>query len=758
MFAAALVILGVRGVKTEFSPQALFTTFEEQAIIDERFAETFGETENAALFVIEAEDVLQRDVLEYIKELAESLQGRDYVDRVESIATSALPRPGGSQGGVGELRVDAPLAGDDISDEQVQELRAALQTSRLFDNTLISESRRVAVIAVFLGDGLGEMAVLLPAMQEMYGDLEARPPPEGVRVQLTGIPHIRVFVVDGIVQDQLRMIPIASVLCLFILWMSFRWWPGVVLPAAAVATTLVFTLAGMSIVGEPINIINNILPVLLIVIGISDAIHLVSRYGEERRDGIEKREAIINTMATMTTACFLTSFTTSIGFASLVVSHTDILRRFGVTCAFAVMIAYGVTILLLPVALTWVKPPPKAMNDERDGWFERVSVSTMRLVLAYPKPVLAVSVFVIGGAIVLGLRVPIDTFLMETFPEDSEVYAQNELLERELNGMLPIEVSLRSETAGRFNDADVLNASIRVQDWLDARYEVLSTRQYADVLRETWVVYSADESKREATFSSRAQVAQLASLLEGGTPDPLAPLVTADRRHMRITAQVRDVGSIAALALVADLRPVLEAEFAEFDDVVVELSGDAYSASRGLDMLIRDMLSSLGLSIFFIFIILTLLFRSIQLGIISVPANAAPLILTLGYMSLKGIHLNTTTVIVFSVSIGLAVDDTIHILARFREEIARGYDLDNALIRTARGAGRAVLVTSIMLMSGLSVILLSSFVPVRLFAELTCITIIGCLFGDLLMLPALLKLFWKRERAPNSATGAHAVV
>jgi predicted RND superfamily exporter protein len=170
------------------------------------------------------------------------------------------------------------------------------------------------------------------------------------------------------------------------------------------------------------------------------------------------------------------------------------------------------------------------------------------------------------------------------------------------------------------------------------------------------------------------------------------------------------------------------------------------------------MLSSLGLAIVFIFVILTLLFRSLQLGLLSVPANVMPLVLTLAYMALTGEHLNTTTVIIFSVSIGLAVDDTIHMLARFREEVRDGHGVDEALLRTGRGAGRAIIVTSLMLVSGLSVILLSSFVPVRLFAELTAITIAGCIVGDLVLLPALLKLFWRRPKGIAPAGTAAASV
>jgi predicted RND superfamily exporter protein len=130
------------------------------------------------------------------------------------------------------------------------------------------------------------------------------------------------------------------------------------------------------------------------------------------------------------------------------------------------------------------------------------------------------------------------------------------------------------------------------------------------------------------------------------------------------------------------------------------------------------------------------------MGLISVPPNLLPLIGTMAWMAMRDINLNTSTVLTFSIAIGLAVDDTIHMLARFREEYGRGHDVSESIRLSGRGSGRAVVITSVMLVSGLMVMLNSSFVPIKLFSELLTVTIAMCLVGDLLLLPALLKLFW----------------
>lgn len=737
----ALLAIGIIGLRADFTPQALFTTFEDQAAIDEAFEAVFGETENAMLLVVQADDVLALPVLQYAHALALEVQTFEGVDRVEAPTLSSIPRAGA----VGELVVDSPVRSDTVTADEAEALRAALEASELFRGVLVSESRRTLIIAAFLGEGVGEMERLQPVARRFYGLLDARPPPEGAEIDVAGLPHIRVYVADRIVQDQIMLVPISAALSLLVLWFAFRWFSGAALAGTAVGLSMTLAIGAMALAREPINIINNILPVLLIVIGMSDGIHLISRYGEESSRTDDKRQAAFHTVRTMTAACFLTSFTTAIGFASLLVSHTEILRRFGVTFAIGVMIAYAVTILFLPIGLMFAPKPPAELGQERDGWLERVAVAIVGSVVRHPKTALAASGGIVLVSIVLGARVPVDTFLMEAFPEDSEMQAMNTLLEEEMNGVLPLEISLEADETGRFQDAALLNAVDVVQRWLDERSEVLSTRSYSSVLREAWVAYSGDPSKREEAWRSRAQIAQLTSLLEGGDPDPLAPWITFDRDHIRINANVADIGSREMMVFIDDLRPVVAEAFAPFDDVRVEFTGDAFSATRGIDALISDMLSSLGLAVVFIFAILSLLFRSIRLGILSIPANVTPLIVTLAYMALTGTFLNTTTVIIFSVSIGLAVDDTIHMLARFREELIDGADIDTALVNTARGAGRAILITTFMFVCGMSVILFSSFVPVRLFAELLMVTLLGCILGDLILLPALLKLFWRES-------------
>ena len=743
----ALALVALLGVPVDFTPQALFKTFEEQQDIDERFAEHFGSTENVAMVIVRADDVLTPETVAWMHALGGELEDQVYADRVESITLSSIPRAGprDADGNVTELLVDSPIDGDDVDAEEIRALRDALENSTLFDGILISESRSVAIVAVILADGYEPLAELEPAVNDMRDRIAAASLPEGTTAEIGGLANIRVYMVERFRRDQGILIPISMIVCALCLFLAFRWLPATILPSVGVVLAGTLVMAGMAIVQEPFNIINQVVPTLMIVIGISDAIHLVSRYLEELRGSEDRLGAAARTIHTMAAACFLTSFTTAIGFGSLVVSRTQLLARFGVTAAMGVMAAYVMTIFFLPAVITYFRPP-KRMARTSDasapaGRIERAAVAIVRVSIARPWITLLASGSLTIALAAMASTVVIDTTLLESFPPSDSVHQQTLMLQDELDGILPVEVSLSSDVQGRFNDPEILNALARVQGIIQDERCVLSTRTYGDLIHEAWAAYTDDQSKLDEEFRSVGQVAQLASLLESGIPNPMDPYVTSNRRYLRLNVKVADCGSREALELAARLEVLLDEELGEMGDLRVELTGDAYSGSRGLDSLIRDMFNSLALAFVFIFALLSLLFRSLRIGLISVPANVTPLIVTMAYMALVGINLNTSTVLIFSVSIGLAVDDTIHMLARFREEIALDPEVRGALLRTAAGSGRAIVVTSLMLGAGMLVMLVSSFMPVRLFGELICVTLVGCLLGDLIILPAMLALF-----------------
>jgi predicted RND superfamily exporter protein len=249
-----------------------------------------------------------------------------------------------------------------------------------------------------------------------------------------------------------------------------------------------------------------------------------------------------------------------------------------------------------------------------------------------------------------------------------------------------------------------------------------------------------DPSVRSENFKSAKQVRGLVTMMSQRNPSPLSEWLTEDGTKARVQIKLRDVGAQATMRFLDALEKMIASELADDKTVTVSFTGEAYTGSRGQAAVVSDLLGSLLIAVLVIFLLLAFFFRSIRLGLLSIPPNLIPLVATMAYMVWREIPLNVSTVIIFSISLGLAVNGTIHVLARFREEMHKGIGREAALVLAARGTGRAIVISCVTLMAGFSVLLVSSFVPVRNFGELIAVTIGGCLVATLIVLPPLLRV------------------
>lgn len=750
--AAASGVLAL-GVRTDFSPEQMFTGDRAQRQASAELRTHFGNTDNILLVLVRAPDVLAPEPLAYVRDLSTYLTRQSYVEGVASIATVPLPRRTGEPRAAGELslptlardvatgrlRID-PITAGEITDETSAAMRAAIADAPMLEGQLIARDRSVTVVAVLLAGDRRLVDDLEPAVRDVETFLKTHPPPAGTRADLNGLPYIRVDVIRAVHGDQRVLFPAALVVILLLLYASFRWAPAVLLPLAVVGISASILLGLMGAVGEDLNIINNIVPILVIVIGISDSIHLVNRYGEELGTGRDRLGAARSALEHMAVALFLTSFTTAVGFASLLMSQLPVLGRFGVTAAVGVLVAYAVTISFLPTALSYARVPRRPITDARTGNIERASAPLVALVTRHRLPILAVALLVLGSAALLARGLPVDTAVNHQYDDTSSVGRGLRVLDHQLGGVRPVEVGLHG-SSGRMDDPDVIAATERVTAWADAQPGVLRATSWSDLLREAWFVGTGDPAARTAPLDDRDRIALLAELL-ARSPQPLGRYITPERDHTRIGLQLADIGGKATVAFAAELRARLAAELPA--DVSFSLGGEGYVSSAGLTTLTRDLLGSLLLASLVIFGFMALILRSLRLGLISIPPNLLPLIATLGYLRLRGIPLSPATVIIFSISIGLAVDGTIHVLARFREELEGGAVRDDALVRAVRGTAKAVVASYLSLIVGFTVFQLSSFVPIRQFGELVSVTVGICMVSTLVVLPALLSVAWKR--------------
>jgi predicted RND superfamily exporter protein len=372
--------------------------------------------------------------------------------------------------------------------------------------------------------------------------------------------------------------------------------------------------------------------------------------------------------------------------------------------------------------------------------FTNVTTSLVARLLQWRWVVLlGTAIFTVGAGYVAS-KITVDHALLDQFDETDPVYTTTILIEEKLSGVRPLEVVLVSTEEDHFLEPEMIQKIQRIRNWAALRPEIIRTLSYGDILRESYAILADDPGVRSEKFKNKKQVKGLVTMMSQRKPSPLSEWLTEDGKRVRVQFKLRDVGAQATMRFLDILEDVIDLELGDDETVSLSFTGEAYTGSRGQAAVVNDLLGSLLVAIVVIFLLLAFFFRSIRLGLLSIPPNLIPLIATMAYMVWREIPLNVSTVIIFSISLGLAVNGTIHVLARFREEVRRGIGREAALVRAARGTGRAIVISCVTLMAGFGVLLLSSFVPVRSFGELIAVTIGGCLVATLIVLPPLLRV------------------
>jgi uncharacterized protein len=805
-------------IKVDPAPENLLSASDEEgARTTQLFKEAFGDSSHVLLVLLTSDNVLSGENLAYQHALTQGLVSIKGIERIESLTDMNLPRiveppttdddaldaaegddledledlddldalddedvtsdfdavttnamidliesdpvrfPGGLQT-VGPrlkstLRFEPIAIDGELPEDAEVQLRLAIDQSPLLVGRLISEDRTAAAVALFLAELSGrEMPRLVDAVE---GWLAENPAPEGSEVHLAGLPYVRSTIVERIRADQILLVPVTMLVCMAILYIAMRWLGGVVLTMFAVGVIILMVLGGMALADEPLNILNNIIPPLLIIIGVSDSIHVLARYRDELGRGADKKPAGFQAVKSLAVATFFTGVTTSIGLGSLVAARTEMLRHFGITAAIGVMIAYFVTIFFVPPLMISVAPPAARPRTAAARPLESAMVLLTARVLRNPWPIVVITLALLLGAAGVASRIRVDHALLDQFSPNDPVYVSTQILESKLDGVRPLEIMVHAEDPSTLLDPEFIAGLEEVQAWAREKDEVIRTMSYSSILDQSLSLLANDPTVWAEPFKSPAQVKALADLFANRKPNPLLRYLSEDRTLARVQVMLRDAGAQKTIRFIDELERKLTERFGG-SPVTFRFTGDAYTGSRVQQAVVSDLLTSLLAAVLIIFVLLSALFRSVRLGLLSIPPNLIPLVGTLAYMVARDVPLNMSTVIIFSISFGLAVDGSIHVLARYREESKRGRAPNAALLRAARGTGRANVVSYATLMCGFGILLLSSFVPVRHFGELIAVTVASCLVATVFLLPALLKLFGqsREDRARADAERA----
>jgi predicted RND superfamily exporter protein len=744
----AVVSCGVRYLAFDFSPESVYSGQDEAVAFCEKHKRLFRFEDSICLVVLESTDertLLRPDCFQWMRSLESAVKAVPGVQRVSSLLTLERPvvRLDQAAENPDEAMTWVPLFSEsDLSSEATVQDR--LDRVPLLNDLLISQDRRLLLTLVALDPERRGIANITPSVSGLEEVLGRIPLPENTRAMLSGVPPIRVDIIRSLQQDQYVMVPLSAVLFVALSLLIFRSLSMTLLSLFAVMCPVALTVGVMGWVGQPFNLLSNIVPTMSLIIGAANTVHIVSRFQAElaRRKG-SLRESVCEVMSEMSVTCLLTLGTTAVGFGSLWLARSTLLQALALQAMLAMFWNYVGLLTVLTAGLVIYGPSvdPVRQNRTAPRLVRRLHLSatlTVRRlghwIVSHAGAIVVSQCILLMAALLWSWDTRVNSMMFETYEADHAVMRTVRLLDEKLSGMISLELQLQAQDRDDFFRHDTASAVRRLRTRMEADPRVTFCRDYTQILQsfDSRIASDSDET-------SAAALARVGRLLDRVDVSRITrDFLATDRSAARVMLRVHDIGSAGLKELIADIRQQAEQELPA--DIGFQITGDAALHAVCMDVFVRDLFVSLLSASGIIFAMIALLFRSLKTGLLATMPNLMPLVLTLAWMKVRGFELNAGNVIVFAVSLGIAVDDTIHFLARFRELRKVTPDAQVAVYRTVVDCGKAIILTSVLIVLGLSVLGFSEFVPTRRFAELTAITMASALPGDLILLPALLAL------------------
>jgi len=543
--------------------------------------------------------------------------------------------------------------------------------------------------------------------------------------------------IEVLKREFLKFMLISICIVVVFLWFSYRSIWGIVIPLLTVLLAIVGSLGIMELSGSYLNMMTTLLPVIMLVVGMSDVIHLISKYLEELRKGREKTEALKRMVKKVGMATLLTSLTTALGFITLIGVKMKPVQSFGIFTAVGVVLAFVLSVFFI-TAIFMIIPVPKISRRKVSGKSWEWSLARVfNLLLRNRKLVYAFYFLLTLVSIYGAFQIKFDYYLMQDLSEDHPLMQESRYFEQ-FGGVRPFEMAILPKAAYQISDHEVMLEMEKIAKYLQNDFgvnQLLSPSypiQYLNKsLRNDRIEYfKVPESKKRYNYLQK-------QLNSSSLSSDLDELIAQNGKMGRISGRMIDPGSYAMVEKRAELEQFMTANI-NMDILDYRLTGTPVVIDKGGRQISKTIILGLFTAFALIALSMGLLFKSLKMAFLSLVPNIFPILLTAGFIGYSGIDLNMTTAIVFTIAFGIAVDDTIHFLSRYRQELQMGRKNLLAVRRTFISTGKAISLTTIVLLGGFVSLLFSDFLSTFYIGLFVSMTLIFALVTDLSLLPLLM--------------------
>lgn len=710
-----------------------------------KFLKIFGEEGNLVILGIRDSTVFTPKKFNAWNNLVRQFEDLEEIDFTLSIAD------------VKELRADRkkrkfvlePLyEKDPTTTEEVLEIKKQLfEKLPFYDNLLFNKETGTLQTAIYIKKEI----INTPARRDFIFDkliptIEKFEKENNLNVRISGMPYIRTLNAQNI-QDEIMLFVFGALgITAIIFFFFFRSFRATFITLLVVLIGVTWAFGFIGLFRYEITVLSALIPPLIIVIGVPNAVFLINKYQQEIKKHGQQAKALQRVISKIGNATLMTNITTASGFATFVFVKSDLLREFGILASVNIISIFILALLIIPIIYSFMPlPKKKHLNHLERKWIENVVDWMERTVKEQRITIYIASVVIIILGIIGVYQIRVSGSLIEDMPKSMEFYKDIKFFEKEFGGIMPLEILIDTKKEKGVMKLSTLKKMDKINDEIETFPELSKPISVVNLVKYSKQAYYKGNPKYYQLPTNQEQ-SYIFSYTKNSNSEAgmLKNFVDSTGRCARITTFMKDIGTYKMDVIQERLKAVIAKEFPS-DKYTVSITGKALVFIKGTNYLIKNLVLSLSLAIILIALFMAWMFRSPQMILISLLPNILPLLITAGLMGFLDIPIKPSTILVFSIAFGISVDDTIHFLAKYRQELmANNWRIKPSVYAALRETGVSMFYTSIVLFFGFLVFTLSSFGGTIALGGLVSVTLLLAMVSNLLLLPSLLLTFEKK--------------
>lgn len=632
--------------------------------------------------------------------------------------------------------------------QELDSLLAVVHSLQFYDEFLFNSSTGVNMMLIWIEkDKLNtkNRNVLLEQLKQPFESFSEK---HNIDVHYSGLPYIRTVTSQKIEEEIIKFVFLALIVAAIFLFIFFRSFKAVFFPLVIVGIGVVWSLGTLVLFGYQITVVTGILPPLLIVIGVENCIFLLNKYHQEYQHHGNKIKALSRVVMRVGQATFLTNATTAAGFAAFIVTGNNMLVEFGIVASINIVLMFFFSLFLIPTFYSFLEPPKRRHLKHLENRILAFLLKRISFVVLKRRRLVYLFAFAILGLGIFGMtKLQTTGNMVDDIPHNDPMYEDLLFFQENMSGVLPLEFSIDTKKDKGVMRMQTLQKIDALQDVISSYPELSKSLSVVEVVKFAKQAFYSGDSSRYSLPNNHERnfiLSYVPGLAANSNIEVLNSFVDTNFRVARVSTRMNNIGTHDIKRITEDMQPKIDSIFNP-EDYDVVITGTSVVFLKGTSYLVNNLRTSLLIAILAITILMMFLFKSFKMVIISLAPNLLPQIMTAGMMGFLGIPIKPSTILIFSIALGISVNDAIHYLSRFRMELKwNNENIKVSVLNALKETGYSMIYSSIVLFFGFSIFVFSSFGGTASLGYLISFTLLIAVFSNLIMLPSLLLSMEKR--------------